>query len=251
MSEKENSLQTQKPKICRMALTAFWLALVSILALFFFFYFINPPTEPESYIGLIILYLSFFTFVIGVPLAFVLGIVSVIRIQISRGRLEGKRFGAVGTIISFLLASYFIFVLPRIRCVSPRMVCGSNLSGLGKAMLIYASDYDEKYPTPDKWCDLLIQYGDVTKKQFRCLGNKKERCSYAMNPNCEPNSPGDTVLLFETKGGWDRSGGPELLTTENHNGYGCIILFNDGYVEFVKREQVGELKWGIEKNNPR
>lgn len=38
-----------------------------------------------------------------------------------------------------------------------------------------------------------------------------------MNQNCKPESPPDTVLLFETKNSdWNLSGGQEFLTTENH-----------------------------------
>ncbi|MBN1805728.1 MAG: hypothetical protein JW837_10785 [Sedimentisphaerales bacterium] len=43
---------------------------------------------------------------------------------------------------------------------------------------------------------------------------------------------------------WNQSGGPELLTTENHRGQGCNVLFNDLHVEFVKAERLGELNWG-------
>jgi len=68
-----------------------------------------------------------------------------------------------------------------------------------------------------------------------------------MNPNCEPNSPNDVVLLFETEGGWNQFGGQEMLTLENHKGKGCNILFNDGRVEFVKKRQIDELKWNIEE----
>ena len=68
------------------------------------------------------------------------------------------------------------------------------------------------------------------------------RCHYAINPNCEPNSPKDTVLVFEAKGGWNKFGGPELLTFENHKG-GANVGFNDGHVEFVKPEDVNKLKW--------
>lgn len=46
---------------------------------------------------------------------------------------------------------------------------------------------------------------------------------------------------------WNQVGGPELLTTENHKGEGCNVLFNDLHVEFIKMERIGELKWGVEK----
>ncbi len=34
----------------------------------------------------------------------------------------------------------------RVRQVSRRVVSGSNLSGIGKALLIYANDYDDQFP---------------------------------------------------------------------------------------------------------
>jgi hypothetical protein len=127
------------------------------------------------------------------------------------------------------------------------MLCGTNLSGLWKALLIYANDNDSKYPTVDKWCDLLIEHGEVTEKNFVCggakLANNKERSHFAINPNCDINSPPERVLLFDTKGGWNLFGGRELLSTDNHKGSGCSILFNDGRVEFVKAEEIDKLKW--------
>jgi hypothetical protein len=36
--------------------------------------------------------------------------------------------------------------LARVRAVAYRMVCGSNLSGIGKAMFIYANDYEGELP---------------------------------------------------------------------------------------------------------
>jgi len=77
---------------------------------------------------------------------------------------------------------------------------------------------------------------------------KKGTCSYAMNPNCRPNSPSDMVLLFETKGGWNQFGGREILTTENHGGKGCNILFNNGRVKFVKTERLDDLAWKAAKS---
>ncbi len=150
-----------------------------------------------------------------------------------------------------LLMGLLIPALDRVRSISPRMVCGSNLSALGKAMFIYANDNNDKYPTADKWCDLLIEHTDVTEKQLVCYGalkqKNKSRCHYALNPNCEPNSSPDLVLLFDSKGGWNLSGGPELLTTENHEGDGCNILFNDGHVAFITLKGVPELKWKDEQ----
>ena len=156
-----------------------------------------------------------------------------------------SRFAVALLVLVAIGAIWLICVaIPRVKSLCPRMVCATNLSGLGKSMLIYAHENDGEYPTPSEWCDLLLQHTDVQDKHLRCYANKKERCSYAMNPNCELNSPNDVVLLFETKGGWNQFGGAELLTTENHKRKGCNILFNDGHVEFVTPEAIGQLNWG-------
>jgi len=192
----------------------------------------------------------------------------------------------------FLFARFFM-LRPRRR----PPFCGTKLSGLGKAMQIYANDYDDQYPTAEKWCDLLVMYSDVYPRQFVCkLSDVIEgESSYAMNKNVVGKKvseiPEDVVLLFETNLGknpagrqellgnrdwykelssrgdrwdlkwikkyrssekvykqrWNQVGGPEILTTENHKGKGCNVLFNNGRVEFVKPEQLGELKWEVEE----
>ena len=125
------------------------------------------------------------------------------------------------------------------------LYCEANMRGLGRAMLIYANDNNDKYPTAEKWCDLLIEYEFVIDEEiFQCKGIGKGRCNYAINPKAEPNSPSDIVWLFESQPGWNQHGGPEILTTENHKGKGCTILFNNLHAEFVKTEQLGDLNWG-------
>ena len=124
--------------------------------------------------------------------------------------------------------------------------CAANMNVLGRAMLIYANDNNDQYPTADKWCDLLIEYDtDNKEKYFKCKGAGKGRCHFAINPNCSPNSPNDVVLLFETKDGWNQYGGPELLTFDNHKGKGANVLFNNGLVIFIMPEEVEikKLKW--------
>ena len=73
-------------------------------------------------------------------------------------------------------------------CRGCSVPCGSNLSGLTKAIAIYVAGSGGSYPTPDKWCDLLLQHTDVAHKEFQCYGNRKEKCSYAINPNVSPMS---------------------------------------------------------------
>ena len=151
-------------------------------------------------------------------------------------------------IVFLLIIAIFWPGLIRLREYRRRIKCAENLTGLGKSMLIYASGYDDKYPTADKWCDLLVKYAEVTEKEFVCPSAGEGRCHYAINPNASVVTSPHMVVLFETERGWNQFGGPELLTMENHKGEGCNILFNGLHVEFVKPEALGELKWEVEES---
>ncbi|HDY88068.1 MAG TPA: hypothetical protein ENH82_08155 [bacterium] len=146
----------------------------------------------------------------------------------------------VSVIILLIGLQLPMFVRPQLPF---QMICGSNLSGLGKSMLIYAEEHGE-YPAVDKWCDFMLEKGLVTEEKLKCPVHKNKRGSYAMNPNCKVDSEDDVVLLFESKGGWNLFGGAELLASENHGGNGLNILFKNGAVQFVKVEEFGELNWG-------
>ncbi len=199
--------------------------------------------------------LGFCTFFITAIPAVILGIIGLVKIGKSGGKLKGNGFAIAGIVVPTVSG---LFVLPlmlgimmpalaRTRHIAFRMVCTTNMSGLGKAMLIYSNDYDDKFPTPSKWCDLLIEHAEVSPLTFRCKGAPEGPCNYAMNKNIEKldaeRVPPDMVLLFETHPGWNQSGGPEILTTENHQGDGCNVLFIDSHVEFVKTKDLDDLKW--------
>lgn len=135
--------------------------------------------------------------------------------------------------------------------------CSMNLNHLALSLVSYCNEFG-KYPVKDKWCDLLLEKTDVKLEDFICprlvlywpvVGGKmyvlpkpkKQNCGFALNPNTGPNSPDDMVLLFESKPGWNKYGGPELLYPENHDG--CNVLFNDGHTEFVTQKDAEKLKW--------
>jgi prepilin-type N-terminal cleavage/methylation domain-containing protein len=106
-----------------------------------------------------------------------------------------------------LLMGILMPALARVRQIAFRMVCGTNLSGIGKAMLIYANDYEDELPrsggrnsvwaasipdwqamnrfgaynvSPDgsggtanisSCFYLLVKYAEVTPKSFICKGD--------------------------------------------------------------------------------
>ena len=161
---------------------------------------------------------------------FVVGILALVKIRRSEGKLTGRVLAILGMALAVLCAVHWMEPLTKVPSSAQRMICATNLKGLGTAMIVYANDDTEgRYPTAGKWCDLLIKGDYTVPEQFVCRDARgrgdKGRCHYAMNPNCEPNSPQDVVLLFETKGGWNQVGGAELLTVENHNGEGCKFRY--------------------------
>ena len=170
-------------------------------------------------------------------------------------------------------------------------ICGTYLSGLGKALTIYSYENNDLFPDTDKWCDILILHQEVGPKSLICRDSDAiaGESSYAMNANLSGKTyldiSNDTVVLFETDYGrygkrnvptkerffyqeilkteenkfldrpdrkvykdrWNQAGGPELLTAEHHNGEGAIILFNNGSVQFIEKEDFNDLNWGEDK----
>ncbi|MHC4741392.1 MAG: DUF4190 domain-containing protein [Planctomycetota bacterium] len=150
--------------------------------------------------------LSLATFGLTALPAFILGVISLVRIEMSGGRLTGRGPAAVGITIPIVVLCLVMLMLPRVRGVSYRLHCGVNLSGIGKAMLVYSNDYDGELPRaggPDStWGQtsnfqagtaaeayglndgegqasisanfyLLVKYGDVTPKSFLCRRDEK------------------------------------------------------------------------------
>jgi len=106
-----------------------------------------------------------------------------------------------------LLMGILMPALARVRQLAFRMTCGTNLAGIGKAMLIYANDYEDELPRaggrlsqwngPVIWAAadrysaygvsqsdgsggkatitscfyLLVKYAEVTPKSFVCKGD--------------------------------------------------------------------------------
>jgi hypothetical protein len=130
-----------------------------------------------------------------------------------------------------------------------RLRCAANLRSL-RGPLTDAMGAENRYPPPATWCDIMDEYRRTQYPSreritwsLKCPA-QKGRCHYAINPNCEPNSPPDMVLLFETKAGWNHHGGPELFTFDNHDPRGGCVLLNDGTVKFIRtEEEVNQLPW--------
>ncbi len=102
--------------------------------------------------------------------AAVLGVVSLSRIGLHRGRLTGRGFAWTGVTASVIQGLLFLIIIlpamPRSRAF--RMVCGTNLSGIGKAMLIYANDYEDELPRAggpsSRWTGRIVDWAAADRR---------------------------------------------------------------------------------------
>jgi hypothetical protein len=81
-------------------------------------------------------------------LAFLLGLLALLGIATSGGRVTGYPFvmlGAAGPFF-FVLGTIYVPSLGFLKALGLRMTCGTNLSGIGKVMLLYAHDYGDRLP---------------------------------------------------------------------------------------------------------
>jgi len=196
-------------KVSKLAITAIVLALCVLLLNIPAIFAINyprilrfrTPWVPQAFL------LSHLLLVISI----ILGFVSIVRIEMGGGKITGRKLA-----ITAILLPIFAGLLPvwyvmanQPRSVAFRMVCGTNLSGIGKAMLIYANDYGDEFPRAggptSVWANqipnwkatgqnkaygldsegtggtasissslyLLVKYAEVEPKNFVCEQDKK------------------------------------------------------------------------------
>ena len=118
------------------------------------------------------------------------------------------------------------FIAPpllKVQTTAKRIVCGSNLSGMGKAFLIYANDYDDKFPLD---LEKLISTVEMTPKGLVCPATKlKDSYVYRGATLSTSDEPG-LIMAHDKKG--------------NHEG-GRNVLFLDSHVEWVTEDRFQEL----------
>ena len=132
-------------------------------------------------------------------------------IEVSMGAVAG---GALG--MGILMPA-----LARTRQVAFRMVSATNLSGIGKSLLIYANDYDDEFP-PN--LDVLAKTMDLPPKVFE---NKRKPANFngptyiyiaGQNTSMDP----ENIVVYEN---------PEYCTD------GVNVLYMDSHVDFVTPDE--------------
>jgi type II secretory pathway pseudopilin PulG len=186
----------------------------------------------------------------------VLGIVAMVKIEKSKGQVGGKGLALAGTIVSgvFLLmlpvlAAMLLPALAKAKQRATTISCMNNVKQLNRALIMYASDNKDQLPSGNKWGDAIQQYVGANANVFLCARDKaSDRSHYAFNARLsgmstkDVTTPAATVLVFETEGGWNLSGGKELLLSKPRHGT-YVVGFVDGHAEAVRAENLKKLRW--------
>jgi len=123
----------------------------------------------------------------------------------------------------------------------------NQLKQLGLAARMYANDHKDKFPNAQTWCEDLKQY--VGNPQVYKAPNDPGpgQSSYAYNQRVSGLDEGkinpQTVLFFEADGGWNQTGGAELMLARPRSGGAYVIGLADGSVQQVSPARIGSLRW--------
>lgn len=166
--------------------------------------------------------------------AFMCALLSLVRIICNPQQYKG----VIITIFMLLLSCgpcvliYGTFVAGRCRAERAKILSSEyNLKIIANTLEDYVAAHNGYLPESDKWCDALLAQANskCTKKSFLhpmyCINGLKGNCHFAFNSNLSgvqlSSIPKDTVLVFESDGEWNLSGGPELLR-KRYKKHGCI-----------------------------
>ena len=221
-----------------------------------------PPAPPDlrpartSGMAIASLVLGIFGF-LGVTalVAVVLGIVALVQISGSRGRLRGQGLAIAGICLSAfmlvaILPAMLLFpVFSRARATARKTVCLTNVKQVSLGLLMYVSDWDDRCPNSANWCESLDEYMK-NREALVCPEAPKQDCGYAYNAALSNakiigiDDPANTVGLFESDKGWNASGHAELLPMEPRHLGGDNFGYIDGHARGLPRNPSSEMTGG-------
>lgn len=184
----------------------------------------------------------------------ILGIVALVKINRSGGRLSGQGLAIAGICVSAfmllfsipMMAAMMLPALSQAKQKAQAINCVNNLKQLGLAVRIYANDHNDQLPPAATWCD-AIQGSVGSPKVFQCPSEPGRRCAYAFNAKLDGKKEGEidpqTVLLYESDAGWNGTGGAGNLKPHKHSSRTVNVVFADGSVRQLARSRLATLRW--------
>ena len=216
----------------------------------------TPPTSGLAISSLVLGILGLFSCGATAVIGLIFGIISFSKIKKSQGRLSGSGLAIAGIVVSaiFILmlpvfAALLLPALSKAKAKAQTIQCVNNAKQIAMGVIMYANANTNTCPAAASWCDdVLAEVG--AEKIFQCsAGNKVGRSHYAYNTSLdcydisEVKDPTTTVLIFESTGGWNLSGGRELLLQNSRHNRKIVVGFVDGHVEMINESDLSRLDW--------
>jgi hypothetical protein len=215
---------------------------------------VPAKTSALAVTSLVLGVLGVFTCGITALIGLIFGIVAMTKVKNSGGRLGGFGLALAGTIVSgiflFMIPIYAAMLLPALAAAKQKaqeINCVNNEKQLALAVKIYSGDHNGQLPPAATWCD-AIKSGVGSEKVFKCPAeNSDSRCDYAFNAKLDGMDKNKidphTVEIFESDGGWNAKGGPELMIGKPRHARVFVVAFADGSVQQLRESQLNTLRW--------
>lgn len=217
-----------------------------------------PKTSPLAIWSLVLGILGWFTCLPTIP-GLILGIMGLKQVKEKPREFTGSGLAIAGIIVSAvgvlvslvitsILAAILFPVFARGREQARSSVCQTNIRQLCQAALLYADDYNGKYPPAANWCDAtrgFVKQSDVYKDPSA----PDRPCGYGFSSalggisEADVTAPADTVLIFESDLGWNANGGREAMITRSRHYGGFNIGYADSHVKELRGEELTQLVW--------
>ena len=214
-----------------------------------------PKMSGMAVTSLVLGILGIFTCGITALVGLILGIVALVKVKNSGGKLRGGGLALAGTIVSgiflFMLPIFAAILLPALASAHEKaqeINCMNNEKQLALAVIIYSNDHTNHFPPAATWCD-AIKTSVGSEYVFKCaVADSTNRCDYAFNAKLDGMTEGKvnpkTVIIFESDAGWNANGGSELLPAKaRHLRKYYVVAFADGHVEAVTQSRLNTLRW--------
>jgi hypothetical protein len=217
------------------------------------------PATPSKTSGLavsslVLGVLGVFTCGITALIGLILGIIAMVKVSNSRGALRGNGIALAGIIVSgiflLMIPIFAAMLLPALAAAKQKaqaINCVSNEKQLALAVKIYSNDNTNHFPPATTWCD-VIKTSVGSERVFKCVAaNSSSRCDYAFNARLdgldESKIAPNTVMIFESDGGWNANGGPEQMIGKPRHARVFVVAFADGSVQQLREFQLNTLRW--------
>jgi hypothetical protein len=215
---------------------------------------VPSKTSGLAVTSLVLGVLGVFTCGLTAVFGLVFGIVAMVKVSNSRGALRGGGIALAGVIVSgiflFMIPIYAAMLLPALSAAKQKaeaINCVQNERQLGEALENYARGHDGHFPAAATWCD-AIKTTVGSERIFKCpAANSAGRCDYAFNVKLDGMDAGkidpQTVMIFESDGGWNANGGPELMISKPRHARVFVVAFADGSAQQLPESQLNTLRW--------